>query len=292
VSATLWIRDTLELLRFIVAVLGRLPLVTPPFVFAALLTVSGVMVAPPLIAAAAADRRLTRPALLTTVCLLALAVSVPLAYAAPAYTFQQPLRRQVRVLQEPGSPVSLWQIASVEPGVDLGAGAPGIWSPGAPEAPTRVPWGTLREPFVFGASAPAIGAPPATLTAVSVQDVPGGIELGLTVVPRDTGLSISITLPPGAVPARSSLPGVVRSTRWTAIYVALPLDGIAFRASFSGVTAERLRQTQVTVTSARIPGGSGWQQLPWWLPQDRAVWTARATWLLPPPPLEPAPPLR
>ncbi len=292
VTATLWTRDTLELLRFIVAVLARLPLVTPPFVFAALLTVSGLMVAPPLIAAAAADRRLTRPALLTTTCLLALAVSVPLAYAAPAYTFQQPLRRQARVLQEPGSPVSLWQIASVEPGIDLGAGAPGTWSPGAPKTVTGVPWGTLREPFVFGASAPAIGAPPATMTAVSVQDVPGGIELGMTVVPREPGLSLSITLPPGAVPARSSLPGVVRSSRWTAIYVALPLDGIAFRASFSGVTAERLRQSQVTVTSARIPGGSGWQQLPSWLPQERAVWTARATWLLPPPPLEPVPPLR
>ena len=293
VSGTLWIRDTVELARFIVAVFGRLPLVTPSFVFAALLTASGLMVAPPLIATAAADRRLTRPALLTTVCLLALAVSVPFAYAAPAYTFQQPLRRQVRVLQEPGSSVSLWQVGSVEPGVDLGADAPIGWSPGAPKSATGVPWAALREPFVFGASAPPIGTPPATLTEVSIKDVPGGIELGMTIVPSQPGLSVSIYLPPGAVPARSSLPGVVRSTRWIAIYVAVPAEGIAFRASFSGVTAERLRQTQVTVTSARLPGGGGWQQLPSWLPQERAVWTARATWLLaPPPPLEPSLPLR
>jgi hypothetical protein len=293
VSATLWVRDTLELLRFMVAVLGRLPLVTPSFVFAALLTVSGLMVAPPLIASAASDRRLTRPALLTAICLLAVAISVPLAYAAPAYTFEQPLRRQVRALQEPGSGVSLWQVGSVEPGLDLGSDAPGTWSPGSPKPGSGVPWAALREPFVFGAAAPAIGPPPAALTEVSVTDMPGGIELSLTVVPREPGLAMTVHLPPAAVPARSSLPGVVRSTRWTAIYVAVPPEGVVFRASFSGVTAERLRQTQVSVTSARIPGGNGWQQLPAWLPQDRVVWTARATWLLaPPPPLEPVPPLR
>ena len=293
VSATLWVRDTLELLRFIVAVLGRLPIVTPSFVFAALLTASGLMVAPPLIASAASDRRLTRPALLTAICLLAVAISVPLAYAAPAYTFEQPLRRQVRVLQEPGSDVSLWQVASVEPGLDLGADAPGTWSPGSPKPASGVPWGVLREPFLFGAAAPPIGSPPAALTEVSVKDVPGGIELALTVVPREPGLAMTIHLPPDAVPARSSLPGVVRSGRWTALYVAMPAEGVVFRASFSGVTAERLRQTQVSVTSARIPGGTGWQQLPPWLPQDRAVWTSRGTWLLPPPPaLEPVPPLR
>jgi hypothetical protein len=294
VSATLWARNTLELLRFLVAVLGRLPLVTPSFVFAALLTVSGLVVAPPLIAAAASDRRLTRPALLTTICLLAVALSVPLAYAAPAYTFEQPLRRQVRALQEAGAAVSLWQVASVEPGLDLADGAPGTWSPGPP-ASGAVPWTPLREPFVFSASAPPLGPAPAAITALGVSDVAGGIELSATVVPTVPGVAVSFILPAGATPARSSLPGVVRGGRWTALYLATPVDGVVFRASFSGVTAERLRQTVVTVTSARLPGGTGWQQLPAWLPQERAVWTARATWqLVPPPspPLEPAPPLR
>ncbi|CAN5768942.1 hypothetical protein BH18ACI5_BH18ACI5_22270 [soil metagenome] len=294
VSATLWVRDTLELLRFLVAVLGRLPLVTPSVAFAALLTLSGLVVAPPLIAAAASDRRLTRPALLTSICLLSVAVSVPLAYLAPAYTFEQPLRRQVRVLQEAGAALSQWQVGSNEPGLDLGDGAPGTWSPGRP-ASGAVPWGALREPFVFSASAPAIAPPPAAITAFAVSDVEGGIEVSSTVVPSGSGLAVSFILPEGAIPARSSLPGVVRAGRWTAVYLAAPADGVVFRASFSGVTAERLRQTLVTVTSARLPGGTGWQQLPSWLPQDRTVWTARATWQLAAPAptaLEPVPPLR
>lgn len=278
-----------------VAVLGRLPIVTPAFVYAALLTVAGIVVAPPLIAAAASDRRLTRPALLTTACLVALGVSVPLTYAAPAYTFDQPLRRQARVLQDANSAVSLWQVGSVEPGLDLNVGAPGSWSPGRTTSPTAVPAGTLREPFIFSASAPAIGPPPAAIAALTLQDVPGGIELGITVVPREPGLSVTFVLPPDATPARSSLPRVARAGRWTAVYVAPSPDGVVFRASFSGVTAERLRGTHVTVTSARLPGGDGWQRLPSWMPQERAVWTARATWVLPyppGPPLESAPPLR
>lgn len=283
VSATLWVRDTVELLRFMVAVLGRLPIVTPSFVYAAILTVAGILVAPPLIAAAAADERLTRPALLSTVCLVALAVSVPLTYAAPAYTFEQPLRRQARVLQDVDAPVSLWQVGSVEPGLDLDEGAPGTWSPGRMVSQTSVPPAILREPFIFSASAPAIGPPPADITALTLQDVAGGIELAVTVVPREPGLSVSFVLPRDATPARSSLPGVPRAGRWTAVYAAPPPEGVAFRASFSGVTAERLRGTHVTVTSARLPGGGGWQQLPPWMPQERAVWTARATWVLPHP---------
>lgn len=296
VSGTLWMRDTLQLLRFMVALLGRLPLVTPAFVYAALITAAGVMIAPPLIAAAASDRRLTRPALLTAICLLGVAISAPFAYMAPAYTFEQPLRRQVRVLQEPGASTSLWQVSSNEPGVDLHEDAPGLWVPGRPGGPTMVPWPALREPFVFSASAAPLGAAPAAIGAFTLQDVAGGIELAVTVVPAETGLTVSFVLPEGAVPARSNLPGVVRTRRWTAIYVAAPLEGVPFRASFTGATAERLRGTHVTLTSARLPGGAGWQQLPPWLPQSRTVWTARATWVLTAPPapspLEPVRPLR
>ena len=47
VAATLWLRDTVELFRFLVAVFGRLPIVTPVFVYAALLAAAGVMIVPP-----------------------------------------------------------------------------------------------------------------------------------------------------------------------------------------------------------------------------------------------------
>ena len=44
------------------------------------------------------------------------------AYAAPAYTQEQPLRRYVRALQDGDAPTATWEVASVEPGLDLGAG--------------------------------------------------------------------------------------------------------------------------------------------------------------------------
>ena len=291
VAGTLWLRDALELARFAVAVLGRLPLVTPVFAFAALISLAGLMVAPPFIAAVASDRPIVRPAIVTALCLLALAVTVPVAYLAPAYTTEQPLRRELRAFQDVDATNSLWHVGSNEPGLDLLNGAPGAWRPGRSDHATSVPRATLRLPFLFSATAPPLGPPPAAITSFTVQDVTGGRELAIAVVPSEPGLSLSFVLPEGVTPARSSHPGVVRSRRWTAVFVAPPAEGIAFRASFTGVSAEQLHQTRVTATSARLPGGAGWQRLPAWLPQDRTVWLARATWVLPSP-IEVVPPLR
>ena len=280
-TAALWMRDAAELLRFAVAVLGRLPLVTPVFAFGALLAVAGLMVAPPFMAAVASERPLVRPAAITVICLAAIAVTAPLAYLAPAYTDAQPLRREVRVFQDVGAAVALWQIGSNEPGIDLASGGPTDWTPGRPEHQTSIPRALLRNPFVFSATSLPLGLPPAHVTAFDVRPVIGGLELSIAVLAREPGVSLSFVLPPGLTPARSSLPGTIRQGRWTAIYIAPPLEGVAFRASFSGPTADQLRLTRVAVTSPRLPGGEGWQGLPAWLPQERTVWTARATWVMP-----------
>ena len=293
VCASLWLRDALELLEFIVAVFGRLPMVTPVYVYAALLSAAGIVIVPPLISAVASIERFSYPRIGMTLCLLAIAITVPLTYTAPAYTHDQPLRRQARALQESGAADSLWIVSSVEPGLDLEDDAPGIWAPGRSGRGTTVPWGGLREPFVFSATAPPLGEPPAAIKSFEFHDVAGGIEFSITVVPREPGINVSFFLPAGATPARSSIPGVVRGGRWAATYVAPPPDGLTFRASFTGVTAERLRETRVTASTARFPDGQGWQRLPRWLPQERMVWTARATWVLPfPPSFQPVPPLR
>ena len=44
--------------------------------------------------------------------------------------------------------------------------------------------------------------------------------------------------------------------------------------------SERLQQVLVAVTESGFPGGSGWQRLPAWIPQERAVWTTSATWVV------------
>ena len=47
------------------------------------------------------------------------------------------------------------------------------------------------------------------------------------------------------------------------------------------------------IVSERFPGGDGWQGLPSWLPQDRAVWNLSVAWVLEPPAaVAPVPPLR
>ncbi|HEX6945359.1 MAG TPA: M28 family peptidase, partial [Casimicrobiaceae bacterium] len=71
VTATLWLRETVELFRFAVAVFGRLPIVTPAFAYGALLAAAGLMIVPPLVAAIGASRPVLRPSVLTVACLLA-----------------------------------------------------------------------------------------------------------------------------------------------------------------------------------------------------------------------------
>lgn len=51
----------------------------------------------------------------------------------------------------------------------------------------------------------------------------------------------------------------------------------------------------MAVTMHGFPGGSGWQRLPAWLPQEQTVWSASATWVVPAATgrgIAPVPPLR
>ena len=284
VAATFWLREIHDLLRFVVTVLGRLPIVTPPFVYAAVLTLAGVMIVPPLVALLASARPMPRPWLVTALLLLATAAATGAAYLAPAYTPEQPLRRHVRALQDGDAATALWEVASVEPGLDLGADAPGSWMPAATSAAgTSVPWGRLPFPFVFRGTTPALGPAPAAVSSFSATALPDGSQLAVSVVPRQPGLTVSFVLPAGLTPARSSLPGVLRLGRWTASYIAVPDEGLAWEARFRATTPGQLRGTRLVITSNRLPGGSGWQSLPAWLPQERAVWSATASWVVAPP---------
>jgi hypothetical protein len=217
----------------------------------------------------------------TTGILIALVVSFGGAYAAPAYTHEQPLRRFVRALQEAGATTATWEVASVEPGLDLTQDAPGVWTPtDGDTAPASIPWGRYSFPFVFRSQGPSLGPPPASVASFAVKPLEDGSLLTVSLVPREPGLLVTFVLPAGMTPARSSLPGAIRLGRWTATYIAVPAEGIAWEASFRTAPAS-LQDVRIAVTSARLPSGSGWQSLPSWLPQDAAVWSANATWVLP-----------
>ena len=280
-TAALWLSDSLDVLRFTVAVFGRLPVVTPEFVYAGIIFAVATMVMPPLVATIATKRPLLRPKLMTAIFLLAVSSAAIWAYLAPAYTSEQPQRRYVRAIQHQSSDSAIWEIASIEPGLDLAENAPGGWKSGGP-APDGVPWRPLPHPFVFrNLQGPPLGPAPVEITGYSVRPLPGGIEMQLTVLPKASAVDATFLLPAGLTPARANLPGFVRRGRWMTTYVAVPADGITLRASFSGgVDEARLRQSEVIATAERFPKGSGWQQLPDWLPQDRTVWSATAAWAL------------
>lgn len=295
VSATFWLRDTHDLLRFAVAVMGRLAVITPVWIYAAGLAAAGLMIVPPLVAALATDRPGRRPWLMTSLLLLGCAAATAAAYVAPAYTQEEPLRRHVRALQEADADTALWEIASVEPGIDLEAGAPDGWQPVHDAPATQVPWGRLPYPFVLRTRTAPLGPPPIAVSDFSLRALPDGLALHLAVVPKEPGLTVSFVLPEGTAPVRSSLPGLLRSNRWTATFVAPPAEGIAWEAAFRDVTAEQLRRTMVTAVTTGVPGSDDRHRLPPWLPRQRSAWSATATWVVPAttgPAIAPVPPLR
>jgi hypothetical protein len=287
-AGALWLREALELGQFMVAVLGRLPIITPVFVFPALACLVALVVVPPLIAAVAPSHALVRPSIVTALLLLATASAAALAYVAPAYTHERPLRRYARAFQESAGTAAVWEVASVEPGVDLRDNAPAGFTPMDGTPPPGAPWGRLAHPFVFRATGGSLGPPPAALSTFTTTVLEQGSEIAISVVPHVPGVTIRFVLPPNLLPARSNLPGAVRAGRWTATFVAPPSDGISWRASFSKTAPSSL---EGIVVAASMPWG---MQPPSWLPQDVAVWSGGATWLLPRPlpPVAPMPTLR
>jgi hypothetical protein len=293
VAGTLWLHDTADLLRFMVAVFGRLPMITPIWVYPALMLTCGAMVTPPFIAAVAATEPLVRPSLITATLMVVVAITMGVAYAAPAYTFAQPQRRSARVMVEPDAATATYEVASQEPGVDLDAGAPPGWYRATDIPQTSVPFGRYSLPYVFRTTAPTPGPAPATVTDFSLKQVAAGTEVTMTIVPNGPGLTTAFVLPEGVAPARSSLPGIISRGRWRAVYIGVPPEGVTWRASFKAGLESKLPLTRGLILSSRFPGGSGWQGLPAWLPQERAVWDLDIAWILAPSAvIAPVPPLR
>src|SRR5207302_878807 len=127
-----------------------------------------------------------------------------LAYAAPAYTYDQPQRRSMRVLVEPNAATATYDVTSQEPGLDLDAGAPGGWYRATAAPAFSVPAAISSMPFVFRTTGPSPGPAPATVSVFALKQVGGGTELTMTVVPNTPGLNAAFVLPDGVAPSRSN----------------------------------------------------------------------------------------
>lgn len=284
VAGTLWLPDLVLLLPFTVAVFGRLSIVTSVYVYAGMMLAAGSMVVPPLLASLVGRARpWARPGIWTAVWLTGWVVAAGLAYAAPAYTYERPLRRQARYVYDQGTGRAFWEVGGNEPGLDVHPTAAGgaEWQRVSGTPSTTIPLQPLGPPFTFRASGAAPAAPPATLAATLL---PRGDEIDLEIVASaaEPGIGVAFVLPPGIRPLKANLPGVVSPAgRWHATYLAPPPSGVAFRATFDGGRSDVLLRTAVVLTTSGLPGGTGWQRLPAWLPQDLAVWSGTAVYILP-----------
>ena len=304
-ASTLWLPECRQLLAFSVALLGRLPTVTPVSAFAFVLGAAGLMVVPPMLALLVAGpaprplaelpvwRRRVRQ-LLTPALTVALVAAFAWAYLAEAYTHDRPLRRFVQYVADHGAGQAAWEVAGNEPGLDIhAAGAPTGWTaeqrhrscpaypcrpcPSHSRSERRRP--STRPPFRRRAAA----ASTATCSG-STWTSPHRSRARRSCCscrqassphnPQSQGRSGTVR---GGPPSRRR-PDRSRSTSHCP------------RRSQS-----HLNDIRVGLATRALPGGTGWLQQPAWLGQERTVWYARGLHVAPvawAPEVAPAPPLR
>jgi hypothetical protein len=278
-----WLGPSIDLFRFAVAALGRIGVVTPLYVYPALLLASAILLAPPALAVVVGRRhRLWVRRSWRAGLLLAVACAALFAYLAPAYTPDRPLRRSARYIEDLGGARAYFEIAGNEPGLDLDQMVPGIdsWQIARGQAPVGFPVGPPTAPFAFRARTTMMAPVPADVRA-SQRFEGGETTLEVSVFPRVPGVAVVFVMPPGVTPHDASLAGITRTGRWMATYVAPPAGGLTFTARFPGDRTTELASMQVIVSDAGLPGGEGWQRLPPWLHTDRVVWTARSIFIVP-----------
>jgi Peptidase family M28 len=297
ISALFWMRDAFDLYLFIVPLMGRLRIVTPFWLYPAYIAFAGIMLAPPIVAAAAGAIRGRRAqTAIGASLLLALAISTGLSYVADAYTPDRPLRRVARYVHDITPGQAWWDVGGNEPGLDLSLSASeaaqwrlqqadAVAPVGASVSPLIPPLGL---PYVFRAPAPPAPAPADVVATFASKE--GATQFEITIVPKLESMAASIALPAGVEPTQANLSGrrEPRSNRWVARFGAIPTSGIAFRATVPAALAGRLSETVVILTANHGPAVDQ-PRVPAFLPQQRTEWQVQSRWIVQPPLTMPAP---
>jgi len=282
VTAALWLETTLDLLHFAVPVFGRLPIVTPLFVFPALVAAAGIWLVPPAVATFSGVGTSWRSGAFAAVSLLGITVVIFLwSLVAPAYTFERPELRSIAYVNDLPGKRAFWVVGGNEPpdGLVRSALAEPPWYPVEGRLPASYPI-EFQGPFLLAREAAETVAPPAVVRGI-VRSTDGGIDVEVTVVPRRPLVAVVFGMPAGVTPVQASLAGVVRQGRWRAAFLAPPPEGVSLRVRLRNADLPAARTLRVLVVAAGLPGGSGWQELPGWLPAERTAWTARSVFIVP-----------
>ena len=279
--AVFWVRDTLVLHNFIVEQMARLPLTPPAFVYILLPIIAGLMFVPPSIASfsGASSWRAVRP-WSRRVWPIAASLTAIVTLIAPTYTFDRPLRRAVRYVHDGASGRAVWEVGSLESALEIEptANAPRGWR--RVEAPflSSLPVTGTRMPFLHRADA----EPKAFPGSVQVQATRDGdaISIHLSVIAPGEA-EILFTLPATVLVDGPTLAGRIVRGHWIASYGAPPPSGVTLSFRLRAADLGRLGDAAVIVEVPHLSDGPGWQGLPAWLPQDRAVWAASAAFIRP-----------
>jgi hypothetical protein len=287
VTTLLFLSDGLMLFEFLVAVLGRLPMVTPVWVLPAFIAFVGVMIAAPAAAAliGLVEGRRGHGSM-GGVLLAAFAVTLGFAFMAASYTADRPARRSVVYVHDTLTGQAWWEVGGNEPGLDLdhGSDQAARWrqvAPGTP-IPASVTVGSASGAFRFRRQGDATPAPARVVARiVPAADSPGQIDYEVAVTPQREGLGATLHLPTAIVPVRSTPVGAQCRASWCATFLAIPPEGITFHVRLPAAAAPSLASAAVTVGTWTLPGSEGRRLLPW-LPQERTDWTTYAQWVVRP----------
>lgn len=282
VSASIWLRNTIDLLFYANALLGRFAMIAPVWAFPALLALAGLFVVPPFVAAVTAgSSRLRHPSIFTTFAIVALAVTGLASYFGDPYTDKHPLRRFARYVQDDARKTAMWEIGSNEPGLDVEQSSGLDWRPDLGSQPRVIPVAQLPHPFRFTAAATPY-ATPATVSATVAREG-DAVAMTVTVRPQDPSAFVTLMLPANVRPIRANLPGTVSTgnNRWRSTFVAPAADGVVWRLVFPTEAEARLGESAVLVQSATGPEP--------WMPRAVTAWSVRSLFIIPVSPLPPAP---
>lgn len=267
VAAVLWLPLTESLVRFLVPLLGGLPIVTPVWALPAMLLTAAAIVVPPLIALAVATG-VPRLRFATRALLVSAGLALAWAYQATPYTPERPLRLTLAsVSGEAGRAETITVISGNEPAPDPGDRAP-LLTPvsSVPDAYARYTGGA---PFVSMAP-PGPPRRSAEVTCVADAD-----SVTVTVVPSMEGARARLELPPGLVPVSATPPGGVRGGRWTAAAVGIAHEGMEFRVRVDPARTAEVCDGRVAVGLPRPAAPDGW------LARPGVAWRFRVVDILP-----------
>ena len=165
---------------------------------------------------------------------------------APAYTYEQPLRRYARVAPGTGRrDARSGRSARSSPASTSTPARPVDWTPGRHRTSTSVPWGKLAPPFVFSHIGPSRSVRrrrrSRTHSAVPTESASGTIVASPS-SRRNRSASVSFVLPAG-LDARAQQPARRRAPR--------TLDGDLRRATAEGIAWQRELHRQRPPSSSR-----------------------------------------